>query len=131
MMKAPVATRQDLVSAAWAVPVEVPEKPLAWVLRKAIAHYNRRNPDKPPATAESSPRFLQRICVNWLRHIGSNYDAHRNAIRSLSSPADRDAVGSIIKGRVLKQIAVNYPALAEEAARQALYEDQKPTGRRR
>lgn len=121
-----VVTRKDLVDAAWAVPVEVPRKPLAWVLRKAIAHYNQRNPDKQPATTDSDARFLQRICVNWLRHIGSNYDAHRNAIRKLSNPSDRDAVGSIIKGRVLKEIAVAYPVLADEARRQALYEDRKP-----
>lgn len=121
-----VATRKDLVDAAWAVPVEVPRKPLAWVLRKAIAHYNMLYPDKQPASVSSDARFLQRICVNWLRHVGSNYDAHRNAIRKLSNSRDRDAVGAIIKGRVLKEIAVAYPVLADEARRQALYEDRKP-----
>ncbi|MDK7145128.1 MULTISPECIES: hypothetical protein [Corynebacterium] len=114
-----------LIAAARQVPVEIPNWPLSRVLRKAIQHYNRRNPDKPPATMQSDPEFLKRIAVNWLRHMGSNYDAHRNSISALAHKEDRKTAGSIVKGRILAQIAIQYPQLADEARHQAFREDRK------
>lgn len=120
-----MTSANTIITAAREVPVEIPDWPLSRVLRKAIQHYNRRNPDKSPATMQSDPEFLKRLAVNWLRHMGSNYDSHRDSISSLAQPADRKTAGSIVKGRILAQIAIKYPQLADEARRQAFREDKK------
>lgn len=93
------------------------------LVREACDHYNDRNPGKRPADPQNvgaDPLFVERICVNYLRHALSNYDATRDAIRRLTAdPATADQVGAIIKGRTLAAIAEAYPTLAAEARRQA------------
>ncbi|MFI9507369.1 hypothetical protein [Nocardia sp. NPDC052566] len=90
------------------------------LLRRAIAHYNdRRKPSDPEATLNSSPPFLQRICVNWLRHTGSHYDRLRDEIRHAGGQALSAEAGAIVKHRVLTEIATRYPWLADEANRQS------------
>lgn len=89
------------------------------LIRRAIAHYNARlAPGKRPAETTSSEAFLKRLCVNWLRHTGSNYDAHRNGVRSSGGQPLSDTAGTVIKKRVLVEIARVYPWLADEARRQ-------------
>jgi hypothetical protein len=121
-----LASRRDLLAAARIVDVSVPTMPVLRLIRLSVAHYNTRNPDKRAADYTSDERFVARICVNYLRHACSSYDAHRDFISDTASPEDRAAVGAVIKGRVLRAIAETYPMLAEEAHRQALDEDAKP-----
>lgn len=119
-------TRRQVLTAARTVDLPVADMHLGRAVRRAIAHYNQRNPDKPPATPQSNPQFLERITVNYLRHICSNYDQCRDFLRGITDPATRAEAGAIIKGRQLSAIAVAYPALAAEAKRQATWEDNKP-----
>ncbi len=124
-------SRADLLAAAKIVDVSVPEMPLTKLIRLSATHYNDRNTGKRAADFASDEQFMARICVNYLRHSCSGYDAHRDFIRAVASPEDRAAVGAVIKGRVLRAIAQAYPMLADEAHQQALREDTKPAGRRR
>lgn len=109
------------MTAATRVDVQVVQLAPPVLVRRAIAHYNARlAPGKRPAETTSSEAFLKRLCVNLLRHIGSNYDAHRNGVRSSGGQRLSDTAGTVIKKRVLVEIARVYPWLAEEARRQHL-----------
>ncbi|NLU65627.1 hypothetical protein HCA61_25695 [Rhodococcus sp. HNM0563] len=121
-----LASRGELLAAARIVDVSVPRMTLLRLIRLSTAHYNARNPGKRAADFASDEKFMARICVNYLRHACSAYDAHRDFISDAASPEDRAAVGAVIKGRVLRTIAEAYPTLAAEAHSQALREDSKP-----
>ncbi len=85
------------------------------VIRRALGHYNARNPNKPAATAHSDARFVARICVNWLRHECSQYDTSRTLIRDSTAA---EAAGHVLKHRTLTAIAEAHPWLSAECARQ-------------
>lgn len=122
-------TRADVLGAAQLVDVAVATMPLPRAIAAAQRHYNRRASDKRPADLSSAPHFLERITVNYLRHVCSNYDAHRDFLRSITDADTRRQAGAIIKGRQLAEIARKYPQLAAEARRQAQWEDSKPSRR--
>jgi hypothetical protein len=114
------APTPQLLQAAAKVDVSIAQLAPGLLVRRAISHYNSRlGPGDRRATIESSAPFLQRLCVNFLRHTGSNYDAHRNSIRATGGQALSDSVGLIVRERVLAEIARSYGWLAEEAQRQA------------
>ena len=118
-------TTAQVDAAAKLVDVTIADLNLATAVRLAVRHYNaRRDPATKPATTSSNPQFLERITVNYLRHVCSNYDAHRDFLRRIP-PGQRARAGAIIKGRVLARIATSYPPLAAEARRQAQREDSK------
>lgn len=122
----------QLLQAAAKVDVSIAQLAPGLLVRRAISHYNSRlRPGDRRATIDSAQPFLQRLCVNFLRHTGSNYDAHRDSIRATGGQALSDSVGLIVKQRVLAEIARSYSWLAEEAQRQAqmLSADQEPHGR--
>lgn len=116
-------SRATLTELANRVTVEVPQMSTSQLFRRSIAHYNRRNPGRRPADLDSDPEFLCRVAVNFLRHQHSSYDSTRNFLRGVATAEDRAFVGAIIKGRVLRQIALTYPMLRPEAKRQAHRED--------
>lgn len=120
-------SRSDILGAARLVDVSVAEMPLRRAIARAQRHYNQRNPEKRPADLVSDPHFLERITVNYLRHVCSHYDATRDFLRGIADPATRNQAGAIIKGRQLADIARKYPVLADEARRQAEWEDSKRT----
>lgn len=124
-MTHPRPSRAEILGAARLVDVSVAEIPLQRAIARAQRHYNQRNPDKRPADLVSDPNFLERITVNYLRHVCSHYDACRDFLRGIADPATRTQAGAIIKGRQLADIARKYPVLADEARRQAQYEDSK------
>lgn len=109
----------------------------ARLVRRACEHYNLLHPNKPPADplTNTSPAFVERLCVNFLRHELSSYDTNRDAIRRLTSdPATAHEAGAIIKARTLQAIAETYPQLYPECRRQAVRTDRldrEPAARRR
>lgn len=123
-------TRPDhsrAMTAATQVDVQVIQLAPPVLIRRAIAHYNGRlAPGKRPAEVTSAEAFLKRLCVNWLRHTGSNYDAHRNGVRASGGQQLSDRAGTVIKQRVLVEIAKVYPWLSDEARRQYRELDHPP-----
>lgn len=88
--------------------------------RRACKHYNKRNnisrfSDRSPATLRSSPEFLDRITVNYLRHHETEYEGH---LASVSGKVGVRESYYMIVTRVLDAIAVAYPWLADECLRQ-------------
>lgn len=67
------------------------------------------------ATPDSERSFLDRICVNYLRHRMTSYEYHLDTIAGRVGVAD----GYIeVKSKVLNAIADAYPNLAGECSRQ-------------
>lgn len=100
-------------------------KPLETLRALAIDHYNRRgggrrrDEDEGPfvqATADSHPAFLDRICVNYVRHALTTYDAKLDRVSRARDGGLEAAL--LVKARVFDRIAEVYPELAEEARRQ-------------
>ena len=85
---------------------------------RACRHYNDRlRDDQDPASPESAPGFIARICVNYLRHRLTAYERHLDSIRGAVGVRE-GYVG--IKSRVLDAIAVRYEWLAEECLAQKI-----------
>lgn len=113
--------------------IEIPPiSPLleAELIRRACANYNShrranddvrgRDDDFDRATPDSDPEFLVRICVNYLRHGCTPYDAE---LARFSGKVGTDEARDIIRSRVLERIREAYPALAAECDRQEFATD--------
>lgn len=107
---------------AWS-PV-VPKMEMGALRRAAVDSYNawlmrrlERDPDRElrPATLDADRGFLDRICVNYLRHRATNYDA---LLAKLDHLGRRGEAVAAVRRRVLHAISDAYPELAEECARQ-------------
>lgn len=123
--------RETLVSTVEKVEITVPQMSMTTLVRRAIAHYNRRNPAGRPASLDSDTDFLCRLMVNYLRHQCSEYDSLRTFLRQYAHDGDHEFVGAVVKGRVLRMIAAQYPALHDEARNQAVREDRVVNGQAR
>lgn len=120
--------RETLISLVEQMDITVPEMSTTALIRRSIAHYNRRNPTSRPASLDSDTDFLCRLMVNFLRHQCSEYDSLRTFLRQHAHGDDHEFVGAVVKGRVLRLIAAQYPMLRSEARAQALREDQVVNG---
>jgi hypothetical protein len=99
---------------AQGVEVKVPLLTRERLIRLACDHYNQRGGDFL-AGPDSETMFLERICVNYLRHELTNYESHLGRIAGKVGSWDGYRE---IKGRVLDAIAARYAWLGEECARQ-------------
>lgn len=88
------------------------------VVTQACIHYNdkdRDNPDCECASKHSDPIFLNRICVNYLRHELTTYD---DIIDSIKGHVGKDKAYALLKAKVLDVIAAAYPWLSDECESQ-------------
>lgn len=110
-------------ASAWA-PV-VPRFSLLKLRTLAADDYNDRLLDRMErrqdwsgrlAGLDSDPEFLARLCVNYLRHRMTSYDAQLRRLGRLGRPGD--LVVATVQRNALEAIQVAYPELAAECARQ-------------
>lgn len=86
------------------------------LLDAAIESYNDWNCERGSRASRDDDRaFLERICVNSIRHELTRYDA---ALRSTRRKVGRSEANAEIRERVLDAIADAYPHLADECRRQ-------------
>lgn len=88
------------------------------LMESACQHYNNRALERNKdwwATPDSDEQFLNRICVNYLRHVQSEYE---DSLWQLKGQTGKGKAYSIVKNNTLKNIAINYPWLAEECENQ-------------
>lgn len=126
----PVKSQRGLASAAEAraatlasvssVEIDVPALAPDQLGREAIAHYNalwadRGRPEKE-AREDSNQEFLERIQVNYLRHMLTNYE---NILARQRRRIGAAQARALAKSRILEAIAKAYPALLDECNRQA------------
>jgi hypothetical protein len=113
--------RQTLLEAVEALQIRVPVVEQAAVVERACQHYNWRQAAREwedweePATPDSSPMFLDRITVNYLRHVLTTYE--RELEQVWGKVGVREAYHQI-NAKVYAAIAHAYPCLAEECQRQ-------------
>jgi hypothetical protein len=117
--KALATKKQKIADYVENVKIEVPRLAKGELIRRACDNYNANVPgwkyDAPLANEHSAPTFLERICVNYLRHCLTKYETHLGEIAG--KVGVRDAYFGI-KTRVLEAIAEEYDWLSDECRRQ-------------
>ena len=100
------------------VQIELPDIPFERLLESAIWHYNNdiRQEHQQPVDQSTDAETLDRLCVNYARHIlCPGYDAsYRHTLYRLS----RDEAKKIARKTALAQIALKWPSLENECRRQ-------------
>jgi hypothetical protein len=107
-----------------AIEIKIPILDRAKLVERACRHYNnmqdwraaegRYTPDLR-ATPDSDAKFLERICVNYLRHCHTKYEDH---LAEMSGKVGVDGGYEEVRHKVFAEIAVKYEWLAEECRRQ-------------
>lgn len=96
--------------------IVVPQLPAAELLQAACVHYNRRQ-GYQSATPNSDPAFLERITVNYLRHVLTTYEDE--LAKTFGKVGVRKAELEI-RQKVYGAIAIAYPDLSSECDLQLL-----------
>ena len=117
--------RKQTMDFAAEIKIKVPILSESRLKTKACRHYDelrqmRGNDDS--YADESDPNFLNRLCVNFIRHELTGYHQHLAKIQSKVGTADAYVT---IKHRILVAIAEQYPWLAEECQRQSAQIDEE------
>jgi len=102
------------------VSFDVPAMSKERLIRKACDSFNEWNFEREcveQATPSSDPEFLQRICVNKLRHEMSDYDHEVDGVAGRVGVTEAYVE---IRKRVLDEIARKHPWLAQECERQKI-----------
>ena len=118
--------RDQLKEEVASLKIKVRQMPTERLVKDACAHYNRIQGQRAmervslefnPASPQSDPDFLARICVNFLRHQCSKYED------SLDTTKGRVGVYDAfleISRKVYREIGDKYPHLKDEAERQLM-----------
>lgn len=117
--------RQELLRAEVAKWVfKVRRQPIEQIKKIAIRHYNRYHEEKSfenekhfyiLAGDDSDPKFIERICVNYIRHNLSNHD---KVMRRFKKREGNNSVYLVLKKRICDLIADVYPEFKDECTRQ-------------
>lgn len=113
--KAVETKRRKMQEYLESVVIEVPELDDEELLREAIAHYNAGNPGDLGASTGSNRAFLDRITVNYLRHMLTRYEEELEAIGGRVGAKDAYLE---ISAKVFDAISDVYPYLGSECRRQ-------------
>lgn len=110
--------RERTLDAAEAIDIVVPKLERDKLIDRACKAYNGRKlfeNDFVSADSTSDQEFLDRICVNYIRHELTKYDSDMTSMQNLVGAAEaRD----IIREQVYYEISYVYPYLAKECRRQ-------------
>lgn len=111
--------REAVLAAVRDWPITVPRMTRDTLLAQAVAHYNdlwvSRGRDDKWATIHDNPEFLDRIAVNYLRHVCTNYE---DRLVDLYGTIGATEARPLLKQRILSAIAATYPKLAKECRQQ-------------
>jgi hypothetical protein len=121
--KALATKKQKMMQYVETVEIDVPCFPKAVLIDQACDNYNARYDERVLAREycedcqrafdQSDPVFLERICVNYLRHCCTEYETHLSQIAG--KVGAREAYHKI---KVLEAISEAYVWLSEECTRQ-------------
>jgi hypothetical protein len=119
--KALATKRQKIAEYIARVAIVVPQLSKEELIRRACNHYNERSLRDErrigynPASPHSDPAFLDRICVNYLRHCLTSYESH---LREIAGKVGAPDAYCAIKTKVLAAIGDAYDWLYEECRQQ-------------
>lgn len=117
--------RENLSAELNTIEIGIPRMSKDELWRVAVANRNDQSEwhaaarggydDRPATVASADPAALQRWAVNYLRHVETDYDW---LLDSVTGRAGVVEARRLIRSRVLRAIADQYPYLAVECARQ-------------
>lgn len=118
--------RQNVLKeiAAWKIQLE--HRGMESIKRSAIYSYNQFKREKAeefdnfdfiPANSKSDPLFLNRIIVNYLRHVLSNYD---DKLEELFGRVGKSEAYRLVNTKIYSKIAEIYPELKDECDNQLM-----------
>ncbi|TKD35310.1 hypothetical protein [Azotobacter chroococcum] len=114
--KAVKTKTEHLLAAIEAMPLSVDVLSNKQLLSCAISAYNARNPySDSSADPKADQAFLDRICVNFIRHELTHYD---HALEAMAGKTGINKAIVLLRRRIYSAIAQAYPALADECANQ-------------
>ena len=117
--KAVATKKQKILATVSSWVIEVPE--IKGLLPKAIQHFNDFKAYKEDydslASEESSPEFLNRISVNFVRHTLTPYDRQLTAIFGKVGVTE---AYQLLNQKIYDQISLVYPHLATQCKEQLL-----------
>lgn len=105
---------ERLMDEARSISTEVKLVPPDVVRLKAVQHYEV-HVGREPVTPDAAQSFLDRITVNYIRHVLTDYDDHLTHLELWGGDWRHAAC---IRERIFEAIAEAYPRLAEECHRQ-------------
>jgi hypothetical protein len=106
------------------VEIRVPVFDKSKLIKRACDHYNDMQEEREfegrstcgmTATADSDPKFLERICVNYLRHCLTKYEEH---LDEMSGKVGFGDGYEEIRRKIFSKISENYHWLTDECKRQ-------------
>jgi hypothetical protein len=112
--------KQQVADYLAGVHIEVPCLAREELIRRACKNYNANTRGDSGASAQSDALFLERICVNYLRHRLTRYES---CLDDVAGKVGAAGARCNIKNKVLQAIAERYEWLRVECARQ-----QQPPG---
>ncbi len=113
--KALATKKQRIAEYIATVEIKVPELAKEELIRRACDNYNAWTNGDSWASEHSSQEFLERICVNYLRHCLTEYETH---LRKVAGKVGARDAYRMIKTKVLKAIGDKCDWLAEECGLQ-------------
>jgi len=108
--------RQKLIDYINSLEIEIPKMPLKKLREKAVEHYNwlwrvERNQWDKLATINDDEKFLNRICVNYLRHEHKHYESE---IAKMFGKVGKDEGYYLLKKKINEKIFKIYPELLKD-----------------
>jgi hypothetical protein len=107
--------RQTIADYVENLEISVPCLSRKELIERACNSYNANREGGSRAVPDAEPAFLERICVNYLRHCLTEYERHLEEIAG--KVGTREAYLEV-KSKVLDAIAAEYDWLADECRRQ-------------
>lgn len=108
---------EELINETKQIEITIVELTKSKLVKEACESYNNFNAEYKDylATPESDPLFLNRICVNYLRHNCAVYD---ETLDGLFRKVGKWNAYVVLKERILEAIANQYSWLKDECERQ-------------
>jgi len=122
--KAVETKRQQLRNWLDTVEIYIPILDKSKLIKLACNQYNEMQMEREfeglstcgiKATKESDTKFLERICVNYLRHCLTKYEEH---LEEMSGKVGCGEGYGEIRSKIFSKISKKYPWLADECNRQ-------------
>lgn len=106
------------------VQIHIPTYDKAKLIKRACDHYNNMQEEREfeglstcgmEATTDSDPKFIERICVNYLRHCLTKYEEH---LDKMSGKVGFAEGYEEIRRKIFAKISESYQWLTDECNRQ-------------
>jgi len=111
MIKLNEEKRNKLIKEIDSLTIKIPNMSYKRLLKISIEHYNKlwldRDVDKY-ATKDDEPKFLKRICINYLRHTS----IYENELAKLYMKVGKNEGYDFIKEKINQLILEKYPELS-------------------